>query len=325
MTVLIITHSHDNECIPKVMQAIDEQGGTAFRFNTDEFPTEVQLELACSRHAEAGLLTSEQGSLDLGKVTAVWYRRIRIGQKIPSTMEAQLRQAAVQESRRTVTGMIASLRAFHLDPVVNIRRAEHKQLQLQVAREIGLEIPRTLLTNHPAAVREFAQTCEQGLVTKMLTSFAIYEDDEEKVVYTNPVSAADLEDLEGLQLCPMTFQEKIPKALELRATIVGREVFTAAVDSQRLEKSHHDWRRQGVALLHDWQPYMLPIEIQEKLLTLMERLNLNYGAIDMILTPDNRHIFLEVNPCGEFFWLDLLPGLAISQTIAKHLLNPSKG
>lgn len=34
--------------------------------------------------------------------------------------------------------------------------------------------------------------------------------------------------------------------------------------------------------------------------------------------------FLEVNPCGEFFWLDLLPGLAISQAIAKHLLNPPK-
>ncbi|MBE7384959.1 MAG: MvdD family ATP-grasp ribosomal peptide maturase [Leptolyngbya sp. SIO1E4] len=323
MTVLVITHSHDNDCIPKVMHAIDAQGGTAFRFNTDQFPTEVKLDLSCGRDAEQGRLISEQGSLDLEDITAVWYRRIRIGQQIPSTMDAQLRHASVQESRRTINGMLASLNAFHLDPVVNIRRAEHKQLQLQIAHELELDIPRTLTTNNPVTVREFAQTCEQGVITKMLTSFVIYEAGEEKVVYTNPVSEVDLANLDGLQFCPMTFQENIPKALELRITIVGRKVFAAAVDSQKLEQSHHDWRRQGVALLYDWQPYTLPPDIQQKLLMLMDRLHLNYGAADMILTPDNRHVFLEVNPCGEFFWLDLLPDLPISDAIAKLLLSPS--
>ncbi|MGD1949190.1 MAG: MvdD family ATP-grasp ribosomal peptide maturase [Leptolyngbyaceae cyanobacterium] len=323
MTVLVITHSHDNECIPKVIQAIEEQGGAAFRFNTDQFPTEVKLDLSCSRAAERGRLIGAQGSLNLGDVTAVWYRRIRIGQQIPTTMEAQLRHASVQESRRTINGMLASLQAFHLDRVENIRRAEHKSLQLQIAREIGFDIPRTLTTNNPTAVREFAQTCKQGIITKMLTSFAIYDEGEEKVVYTNPVSEADLEHLEGLQLCPMTFQENIPKALELRITIVGKTVFAAAVDSQKLEKSHHDWRRQGLALLHDWQPYTLPADITLKLLTLMERLHLNYGAVDMILTPDKRYVFLEVNPCGEFFWLDLLPELEISEAIAQLLLSPA--
>lgn len=322
MTVLVITHSQDNECIPKVMQAIDDQGGSVFRLDTDQFPTAVKLDLSCSGAAAQGRLITQQGSLDLEAVTAVWYRRIRIGQQIPATMEAQLRYASVQESRRTINGMLASLSAFHLDPVVNIRRAEHKPLQLQVAREIGLAIPRTLTTNNPTAVREFAQTCQQGLITKMLTSFAIYEAGEEKVVYTNPVSEVDLAHLDGLQFCPMTFQETIPKALELRVTIVGKEVFAAAVDSQKLEKSHHDWRRQGVALLHAWQPYSLPFEIQQKLLRLMDHLHLNYGAADLILTPDNRYVFLEVNPCGEFFWLDLLPKLSISEAIAQLLLQP---
>jgi MvdD family ATP-grasp ribosomal peptide maturase len=323
MTVLVITHNHDNECIPKVMQAIENQGGTAFRFNTDQFPTEVKLDLTCSHNAGQGRLTTEQGCLAFDDVTAVWYRRIRIGQQIPTTMEAQLRHASVQESRRSVNGMLVSLKAFHLDPVVNIRRAEHKPLQLQIAQEIGLDVPRTLTTNNPETVREFAQTCKQGIITKMLTSFAIYEADQEKVVYTNPVSESDLENLEGLQFCPMTFQENIPKALELRITIVGNAVFAAAVDSQKLEKSHHDWRRQGVALLYDWQPYSLPATIEQKLLMLMERLHLNYGAVDIILTPDNRYVFLEVNPCGEFFWLDLLPELPISEAIAQLLLRPN--
>lgn len=322
MTVLIITHSQDNESISTVMQAIHERGGKVFRFDTDRFPTDVQLDLSYRGDREQGVLVSEQGSLDLSNVSAVWYRRLRIGQQIPATMDLQLRHAAIEESRRMVMGAIVSLKGFHLDPLMNIRRADHKQLQLQVARRIGLQTPQTLTTNNPLAVREFARTCEQGLVTKMLSSFAVYEDGNEKVVFTNPVSPQDLEDLDGLRFCPMTFQEKVSKKLELRTTIVGREVFTAAIDSQGSEKSQHDWRRQGVALLRHWQPYELPQEVKEKLLQLMDYFGLNYGAIDLILTPDHRYVFLEVNPCGEFFWLDLYAKLPISSAIAKLLMHP---
>lgn len=321
MTVLIITHSQDNESIPLVLNAIEEQGGKAFRFDTDRFPTEVQLDVYYGKRTERLMLASEQGKLDLREVSAVWYRRIWIGRRIPTTMEPQLRHASVQESRMTIQGMIASLKAFHLDPLPNIRHAENKQLQLQVARELGLDTPRTLITNNPEAVREFVQQCESGLIAKMLSSFAIYESGQEKVVFTNPVAPEDLDNLNGLRFCPMTFQEKIPKALELRTTIVGKRVFTASIDSQSSERARHDWRRQGVALLDAWKPYALPQDIEEKLLELMAYFGLTYGALDLILTPDGRHIFLEVNPVGEFFWLEQCPGLPISKAIADILLG----
>ncbi|MBE9197602.1 MULTISPECIES: MvdD family ATP-grasp ribosomal peptide maturase [unclassified Nodularia (in: cyanobacteria)] len=321
MNVLIITHSHDNESISLVTQAIEAQGGKAFRFDTDRFPTEVQLDIYYSDSQRCILIVDDQ-KLDLNEVSAVWYRRVGIGGRIPHTMDKQLRQASIQESRVTIQGMIASIKGFHLDPLPNIRRAENKQLQLQVAREIGLDTPRTLTTNSPEAVKQFAAECPQGMITKMLSSFAVYDEQQrEQVVFTNPVSAADLEHLEGLRFCPMTFQEKIAKALELRITIVGKSIFTAAVDSQALEQARHDWRKQGIALLDAWQPHNLPQDVAEKLLQLMAHFGLNYGAIDIILTPDNRYVFLEVNPVGEFFWLERCPGLPISQAIAEILLN----
>lgn len=324
MTVLIITHSQDNESIPLVIKAIQEQGGKAFRFDTDRFPTEVKLDVEYSKGTERLILTSEQEKLDLREVSAVWYRRIWIGGRIPTTMDAQLRDASIKESRATVQGMIASLKGFHLDPVPNIRRADNKQLQLQVAQELGLDTPRTLITNNPQAVREFAKECEEGMITKMLSSFAIYEEGKEKVVFTNPVAPEDLENLDGLRFCPMTFQEKVPKALELRTIIVGKRVFTASIDSQSSEGARNDWRRRGVALLEDWKPYNLPQAVEEKLLKLMEHFSLNYGALDLILTPDGRHVFLEVNPVGEFFWLERCPGLPISKAIADILLSQSQ-
>lgn len=321
MQVLIITKSDDNESIRFVTQAIEEKGGSVYRFDTDRFPTEIELVAHYGKDKKRLILASEQGELDLEQVTAIWHRRLNIGGQIPTSMDRQLRGASIGESRATVMGMFASLTAFRIDPVQRIRHAENKQLQIQVASELNLEIPRTLTTNSPAAVLEFAKTCENGLITKMLSSFAVYENGKERVVFTNPVRPQDLEELAGLRLCPMTFQEMIPKALELRVIVVGSEVFSASIDSQASERATHDWRRDGVGLIEEWKPYDLPLEIKERLLRLMDYFKLNYGAIDMIVTPDSRHVFLEINPGGEFFWLERCPGLPVSKALANVLLG----
>ncbi len=321
MSVLIITHTQDNESIEMVSEAISRRGDVAIRFDTDRFPTEVQLELLYSGDTERLILAQDGARFDLAEVSGVWYRRLHVGGKIPTQMDEQFRNASIQEARVTIFGLITSLRAFHLDSIPVIRRVENKQLQLQVAREIGLDTPRTLITNQPAAVRAFAKTCETGIITKMMASFAIYDErGEERVVFTNPVSEADLADLDGLKFCPMTFQELLPKQLELRVTIVGKQVFCASVDSQQLDKAKFDWRKEGIALLDAWKPYTLPVEVEAKLLQFMEHFGLHYGAIDIIVTPSGRYVFLEVNPVGEFFWLEKFAGLPISAAIADMLL-----
>jgi MvdD family ATP-grasp ribosomal peptide maturase len=323
MTVLIVTFSHDNESIPLVIKALETMGKKAFRLDTDRFPTEVKIDLY-SGDQKAGIITDGEQQLELTEVSSVWYRRMRHGQKLPDSMDSQFREVSLKECRLTIRGMIASLPGFHLDPITNVDRTNHKQLQLQVARQLGLLIPLTLTSNNPEAVKQFAQSCQTtGIVTKMLSQFAIYgENKEEMVVFTSPVTDEDLDNLDGLQFCPMTFQENIPKALELRITIVGKQVFAAAIDSQQLDGAIYDWRKEGKALHQQWQSYDLPQIIEKQLFELMKYFGLNYGAIDMIVTPDQRYIFLEINPVGEFFWLELYPPhFPISQAIAEMLLN----
>ncbi|MEM5406300.1 MvdC/MvdD family ATP grasp protein [Paraburkholderia unamae] len=323
--VLIITHSNDNDSIALVMNAVAAQGGMAYRFDTNRFPADIRLSSHYSGEEERQIIACEDYELDLSTVSAVWYRRIAIGQCIPEAMDRQLRRAAVDQSRATLHGMIASLDAFHLDPVHRLRRADNKQLQLKIAREVGLTFPRTLITNAPDAVRSFARECRQGMIMKTLSSFAIYEQCEQKVVFTSAVHDKDLERLDDLRYCPAIFQEQVPKALELRTTIVGNRVFTASIDSQRSEKTSVDWRRDGLGLLEEWEPYALPPEVENGLLRLMHALDLNYGAADFILTPDGRHCFLEVNPVGEFFWLEKHPGLPLSGAIADLLVANGRG
>ena len=79
--------------------------------------------------------------------------------------------------------------------------------------------------------------------------------------------------------------------------------------------------RFGAALVGTWTPYELPDDIATRLVDLAARLGLGYGAADLIVTPDGRHILLEINPGGEWFWLDNVWGpRTLSSAIADTLL-----
>ena len=71
-------------------------------------------------------------------------------------------------------------------------------------------------------------------------------------------------------------------------------------------------------------PIELPGELQRSLLELMSRLSLTYGAIDLVLTPDGRYVFLEINPNGQWLWIDEMLSLGISHSIAEWLSEGTK-
>lgn len=321
MNILLITHAQDIHSTPLVLDALRQRGARGWRLDTDRFPTEHRLSLELGAGHDRMTLETEEGQLDLRDVEAVYYRRFAPAGQLPSTLPPQYREAAVKESRLTLLGLMGGLRCFQLDGYEKVRRAENKQLQLQVALSVGLEIPATLTTNDPEAVRTFYAQHPEGIVGKMQGSFAIYEDGLEKVVFTSRIKAEDLDALESLQYSPMTFQACIPKALELRVTVVGQQIFSAEIDSQAQVETSLDWRRDGRGLIGQWKRHTLPADLEARILRLMDAFGLNYGAMDFILTPDGRYVFLEVNPAGEFMWLQKHPGLPIAEALADVLLD----
>jgi len=319
MSILILTRSDDNESVAMVTRAIEARGERVIRLDSDRYPTDLRLSMDLDPAGHRTTMRVGNAAFELGEVRSIWLRRHHIAAALPTDMDAQLRAGAVAESRAALFGLLGSLDAFWMDPLPVIRWAGQKPLQLKLAQELGLLVPRTLITNDPDRAREFARDCPGGVVAKMLSSFRVLDDGIEKVVFTTPVTEAHLEQVSGLRWSPMTFQQRVRKKLELRVTIVGQRVFAAAVDSQAFERATEDWRRDGLAMLDAWRPYALPAGVERRLLALMSRLELNYGAVDIIVTPDDEHVFLEVNPSGEFFWLERCPGLPISDAIADVL------
>src|ERR1041384_4408154 len=135
MSVLIITHSEDNESVARVAEAIARKGSHAIRFDTDRYPTDVRLTAYYGPAGDERLtLTNEEGEFDLREVTSIWHRRLKLGAHLPAGLDKQLRHASLGEASAAVHGMLASLKVFRVDHLHHIRHAENKQLQLQVDR-----------------------------------------------------------------------------------------------------------------------------------------------------------------------------------------------
>ena len=209
--VLIITHSQDNQSIADACQRLEARGAEAIRFNTDLYPEQIALSSDYregSWHYELQL--PDQEPVDLSQLESIWYRRMRIGKSLTGQLEPDLLRPTIEESRRTILGILHTLPAFCMDPFWLIRYTDNKEVQLRQAALSGLSIPKTLLSNSPAAVRRFYQDCQGQMVAKMQTSFAVYKGEEEHVVFTNLITEEDMLDIDSLTACPMIFQEAIP-------------------------------------------------------------------------------------------------------------------
>ncbi len=320
--VLIITHTRDNECIEIVSKNLRNMGAEVIRFNVDLYPLEYSLS-SCYENSEWQIFLDKDGKREtLHDVTAVWYRRSHnLADGLNKILEPEYVSSVHGEIRQTLFGMLEGLHCFQIGRFSQYRRLDSKEEQMKIASGLGLMIPDTCITNNPEEAKRFVLNHPNGAIVKMQSSFAIYREGVENVVFTNVITEENLDTIDTLQYCPMQFQEKIEKARELRITIVGDEVFSFAVDSQKLENAKVDWRREGLELLEHWDPYELPEDIKEKLLRLMDVYQVNYGAIDVIVSPQGEYYFLEINSAGEYFWLDRLIDGRISEQIAKVLLG----
>lgn len=323
--VIILTHSADNVSVDTVSRFITEAGGEAIRFNVDRYPLHSRLSSIYRQGKQEIILEDENGVHTLHDAAGIWYRRsYNIGKGLDQLIDKEYLPAAILESKRTVFGMIEGLDIFQLEKHSVYRRLDSKEEQLRIAAACGLNIPATCISNDATTIRRFIQSLDAPVITKMQSAFAIYREGEEHVVFTNTVEESHLQELEHVQYCPMVFQERIGKQLELRINVVGRAIFAFSVNSAVRERSATDWRKDGAALLNSWEPYELPQDLQQKLLAFMDVYGLNYGAIDLILSPDNQYYFLEVNAAGEYFWLDKLCDNAISRQIAHVLLGKAE-
>jgi MvdC family ATP-grasp ribosomal peptide maturase len=318
--VLLLTHSGDFYTVDLVAQALARMHVRPVRFNTDLFPSVVKLSARAGDKRDAHLITEAGEEVSVAEVRAVWARKLW-APRMADDLDERYRSMCISESNAALDGFLDALhQARWINNLDCQRNAENKQRQLRLATRADLRLPRTLVTNDPAAARQFFAETEGQTVAKLLRPLDVGMDAVKSFVYTNRVREEDLADAEALRHSPMVFQELIPKSYELRVACVAGKIFAGALDATGTSRGHTDWRRASPEECR-WQKAELPTEVASSLQMLMLDLDLVFGAVDLICTPAGEHVFLEVNPSGEWGMLERDLGLPISEAIAEALLE----
>jgi glutathione synthase/RimK-type ligase-like ATP-grasp enzyme len=310
MTVLILSRAEDIHA-QAVMDALKAQGARAELVDLSEFPTRLALSMAFEggrRRLE--LRRRGGGALDLDSVGAVWWRRPQPF-RLPEGMDPAHQRFALSEAATAFHGLYQSLDAFWVNDPARDAVASHKPYQLAMAQKVGLEIPLTLMTNDAEEARAFWRRHEGEVIYKQFIAFP------DAWRETRRLRPEDETQADAIAHAPVIFQKHVPAVADLRVTAVGGVLYAAAADARSARYP------QDVRMNFDvkYQAHELPPETAAKLHELMGRLGLTYGAIDLRLTPEGRYVFLEVNPAGQFLYIEQATDQPIAAALAHVLLK----
>lgn len=318
--ILIVSGRADATAV-RVADGLSRRNVPYFWFDAKDFPASAEITVRFSQSgAPRTTLRVGDEFLDFASVGVVWYRRPGLPEPHAEVTDARMRGGITEECLSFLEDLWQSLDcAWVPGPLATMRRAERKGFQLKTARALGLALPETVITNNPDELLNLYREHSGQLISKRVASRPLRGWDRE-VRYAEPVGARDIGYAAALRLCPVILQAYVPKSVELRVTVVGTSVFAAEIHSQETNRTRHDWRRYDLETTRH-EPHQLPDAVAGQCVRLVEELGLCYGAIDLVLTPDGRYVFLEINPNGQYLWIEDLARLPITEAICDLLIS----
>lgn len=299
---LILTNPGDFHTFA-VAEALERKGCPVVLWHGTDLPSCQRASVSVGADGTRLEVSGTELALEGGAFDVVWNRRPSDPVMPPHLHPADL-DLAERDCRHFVWSLwrMVAPEAFWVNPLPVLHSSLLKPRQLHLARQAGLEVPETLCSNDPRRIEAFLRAHPGETVYKSFHSGSWKTPEGVKVLYTTPVTEADLPDDDLLQAAPGIYQVRVPKSHELRVTFFGDEPVTARLLAQQSERGRRDWRSASSSL--GVEPDELPAEITAACRRLMRELGIVFGCFDFIVTPEGRHVFLEINPMGQFLFLE---------------------
>lgn len=312
--LLLVTNREDYTADWLVLE-LEGRGANFLRFNTEDYPSDIGLTWRPEGDARLHIEGREWRMQDF---TAVWFRRPLMPEL--RDLEPDVAGWAEAEALEALNGLWRTHDALWVnDPQANWA-ADSKPEQLRTARQLGFEIPATLVTNSPEEARNFAASQPSGAVSKPLREGRVVVRGEEHAYYTTFLDSEDVAALGELGPEPYLLQGLVDKRYDVRVTVIDREAFAVRIESQDEPAARVDWRRAESAVLpHAVEE--LPEQVSRGCVALVRHYGLRFGAIDLARRPDGAHAFFELNPNGQWAWVEQLTGLPLRARLAELLLR----
>lgn len=315
--ILLVTNRRDLTTDYIVLE-LQRRGLAYARLNTEMLP-QSDLRLGFSASTDWSI---RMDGLNISgpEVRAAYFRRPGGPIVDPAVEEAELRDYCAGEWGASLKSLYQRLGPHWLNAPAAIMLAEDKPRQLLSALDLGFKVPETLVTNGFEAATAFLQRGRS--IAKPLKE-ALIAGEDEAVIFTTRVETLIERDKRAFEVAPMILQREVAKRADVRVTVVGDQVFAAAISSQQNPDTIVDWRRGSVVELpHD--RLELPSDLMQRCVRLTRSLDLGYGAIDLVLDEDGAFWFLEINPNGQWAWIENRTGYPIAAALVDELVRISE-
>lgn len=308
--ILIATHERDLGA-DFVIRHLIEKRATFIRVDTNTLGTH-------DRHFgfENGtaFLRYDDLLLSADQVRAVWARRFA-SPSVLERVQPDYRAFVARELTGVMEGFLDTVDAPFMNNYDADRKAGNRLVQSSVARVVGFSVPDFIVTQDALKAKAFMH--RYGKTITKAISFGIISVERDQIAHTSRID--DLASLAGLAGCPALIQPEIEKKCEWRVTTIGRRLFAARTKGGP-SVNQLDWRRSD-DVSGIFEKANLPSDVSDRLLLLCDRSNINFGAHDLIETPEGDFYFLETNPAGQWGWLEVALGLPIGEAIAAWLIS----
>jgi glutathione synthase/RimK-type ligase-like ATP-grasp enzyme len=325
--VLILTNAQDPS-VRGVIESLCAMGVPYVRFNMEDILTDLKFNFRVDSEYPSWFIGKPGSEIGSDEVASVWYRR-PFTPKAPLNTGDQFKDFVENEAQKTFWSLWTigtSESILWVNHPLRLKLLEYnKPYQLAVAAASGISIPKTLITTCFDEALKFFDECGGNVVVKVFGGNKLRDKEGRLMaVYTNRILRTDLiAGRNGFSQSPVMLESYVPKAFELRVTAVGNELFACAIHSQDSKKTKDDWRHYDFEHVKH-EAYQLPLHVQQNLVNFMKRCGIHFGAIDMVVTPQGDHVFLEVNPSGQWGWVERLAKAPISRSLAELLAQPDR-
>jgi glutathione synthase/RimK-type ligase-like ATP-grasp enzyme len=312
--VILVVSFPDDPHAAAVGQALDRLGEPWGRIDLADFPDRASLAFSYGpkRVPDFRLRPRRGPELRLGEVRAAWWRRPRPFSP-HGVVSPEHRRFAEREWRDATLGLWRALRIPWVNDPVAADVAALKTWQLALAQDVGLPIPRTIVTSDPRRARAFVGGGRPRIYKTLHSERGLWRP-------TRRVGPGERRLLGAVRHAPVIFQELIP-GVDVRVTVVGRRLFPVEIDARR-SGSPDDFRMDFAG--SKVRACRLPADLERRMLGMTRRLGLSYAAFDLRRRRNGGHVFLEVNPGGQWLGVEEISGLPITDALARLLATAAR-
>ena len=321
--VLLLTNKNDITADYIVLE-LQKRNVEYFRFNTEDYHQKVSCSFFLSDKKPFILFETPKGKFNLNDFKSILYRRPGKPLISEDINDNGIYEFCFKEAEEFLEGIWANFNGLWVSFPPYIFQAQNKILQLGLAKKIGFNIPSTLVSNNPKEISKFIDDLNNKVVVKAVRQGVLTIDDSEYVIFTSRINSNDINGIDDAKYSPSIYQELIDKKFDLRINVIGKKVFAVEIQTSTINsKRYIDWRAAEQENL-SYQIHKLPNSIEDKCKAIVTRLKLNYGAIDMVYSNNDMYYFLEINPNGQWAWLEQITDLNLTKTFVDLLTDNNK-